>query len=54
MLSCDAAARPPLQQCLDELRAIVDSDSSAVIDTLKGRVRDLEALLVRENRCTAA
>jgi hypothetical protein len=47
MLSCDAAARPPLQHCVDELRAIVDTDSSAVIDTLKGRVRDLEALLVR-------
>jgi hypothetical protein len=52
MLSCDPAARPPLQQCLDELRAIGDTGSGAVIDALKARVRELEALLVSDDSCT--
>jgi serine/threonine protein kinase len=52
MLSCDPAARPPLQQCLDELRAIGDTGSGAVIDALKARVRELEAQLVSDDSCT--
>ncbi len=46
MLSCDVAARPALQQCLDELRAIAVSDSGAVNEALRQRVRELETIAV--------
>ncbi len=46
MLSCDVAARPALQQCLDELRAITDADSGAVNEALRLRVRELEMIAV--------
>jgi hypothetical protein len=46
MLSCDVAARPALQQCLDELRCIAVGDSGAVIEALRRRVGELEAIAV--------
>ncbi len=53
MLSLDPAARPPLQQCLDDLGSIVDAYPSGLIGTLRGRVRELETVLVRDDDCTS-